>query len=54
VGMLLNVAISSTLANLIPGHRQRSLAIATVIATAIVAIWNFIGQRYYAFKPRKA
>ncbi|MFI5385498.1 MAG: shikimate dehydrogenase [Fimbriimonadales bacterium] len=53
VGMLLNVVISSTLANVITGHRQRSLAIATVIATAFVAIWNFLGQRYYAFKPRK-
>jgi len=53
IGMILNVLISSTLANLIPGHGQRGLAIATVIATAVVAVWNFAGQRYYAFKPRK-
>ncbi len=50
IGMILNVLISSTLANVIPGHRQRSLAIATVIATIFVAVWNFLGQRHYAFK----
>ena len=51
--MVLNVLISSTLANLISGHRQRSLAIATIIATFIVAIWNYLGQRFYAFKTEK-
>lgn len=53
VGMGLNVLISSTLANIIPGHRGRSLAIATIIATAVVAVWNFLGQRHYAFRSEK-
>lgn len=50
IGMLLNTLISSGLNEIIPGHPQRSLAIATVIATVIVAFWNFTGQRLYAFR----
>jgi putative flippase GtrA len=53
VGLGLNVAISSGLNNIITGHAQRSLFISTVIAAAIVAIWNFTGQRLYAFQAHK-
>lgn len=52
IGMLLNVAAVGLFANIVPGHPKRSWAIATLIATAIVAIWNFNGQRLWAFKRR--
>ncbi len=54
IGMALNNVISSSLNQIIPGHAQRSLAMATIIATVCVAVWNFTGYRFYAFKPRKA
>lgn len=53
IGMLLNNLISSSLNQIIPGHAQRSLAVATIIATFVVAIWNFCGYRFYAFRPRQ-
>lgn len=53
IGLVLNVLITSGLNNVIQGHRQISLVIAKAVAAAIVAFWNFAGQRYYAFKPPK-
>ena len=53
IGLVLNVLITSGLNNILPGHRQYSLAIAKVVAAGIVAFWNFAGQRYYAFKPQE-
>lgn len=53
IGLAMNVVISSFLANVIPGHPQRSLLYATIIAAIIVAFWNFTGQRFYAFRPSK-
>ncbi|HVL39387.1 MAG TPA: YqeG family HAD IIIA-type phosphatase [Fimbriimonadaceae bacterium] len=52
IGMLLNVLITTALNTIIPGHPNRSLAVAKVVAAAVVAVWNFTGQRLYAFKPR--
>ena len=49
-GLLLNTFISSALNNIIPAHPRRSWAIATLVATAVVAFWNFTGQRLWAFK----
>ncbi|HRF60241.1 MAG TPA: YqeG family HAD IIIA-type phosphatase [Fimbriimonadaceae bacterium] len=54
IGMLLNTLITTLFNKIVPGHPARSLAIATVIATIVVAIWNFSGQRLYAFRrPEK-
>lgn len=50
IGMLLNTVITTLFNKIIPGHPARSLAVATVIATIVVAIWNFSGQRFYAFR----
>lgn len=52
IGLLLNVAITSALNNVLPTHKQISLAIAKAVAAIVVAVWNFTGQRLYAFKPR--
>jgi uncharacterized protein len=49
-GAVWNTIIFSAFVNIIPGHVNRSIAIAKVIAAFIVAIWNFLGQRYYAFR----
>lgn len=49
-GAILNAVIFSSLNNSIPGHPRRSWAIATLVATAVVAFWNFTGQRLWAFK----
>jgi uncharacterized protein len=48
-GALLNALAFSTFFNLIPGHR---ILYAKIPAAMLVAVWNFLGQRYYAFKPR--
>ena len=53
IGMGLNVLISSGLYNIIPGHPDRSLALSAVSAAFIVAAWNFVGQRYFAFKAHE-
>lgn len=50
VGAVLNTAITSLMSNVIVGHPNRSLLVAKVIAAAMVAVWNFMGQRFYAFK----
>ena len=53
MGAVWNTLITSALANVIPGHPTRSLVVAKVIAAGIVAVWNFLGQRYYAFRAVK-
>jgi len=52
VGLILNTVVTRFFHAIIPGHPKRSFAIATLIATVIVAVWNFTGQRLYAFKAR--
>lgn len=52
VGMLLNVVIASGLSRIIPGHPTRSWAVASAIATVVVAFWNFGGQRLWAFRKK--
>ena len=52
LGALWNTLITSALTNIIPGHPNQSLLVAKVIAAGIVAIWNFLGQRYYAFRVK--
>lgn len=54
IGMGLNILISSGLYNIIPGHRKISMFLSAVFAAIIVAAWNFVGQRYFAFKVHKS
>lgn len=54
IGMGLNILISSGLYNIIPGHPDRSIAVSAICAAVIVAAWNFVGQRYFAFQVHKA
>lgn len=53
IGMALNILISTGMYNIIPGHRKISLFLSAVTAAVIVAAWNFIGQRYFAFQVHK-
>jgi HAD superfamily phosphatase (TIGR01668 family) len=53
LGAVWNTLITSALANVIPGHPTRSLIVAKVVAAGIVAVWNFLGQRLYAFRATK-
>jgi HAD superfamily phosphatase (TIGR01668 family) len=52
IGMGLNTLITTGLNNIIAGHPVRSWAVASAIATVIVAFWNFGGQKLWAFKQR--
>ena len=54
VGMALNILISSGLYNIIPAHRRISLLLSAIFAAVIVAMWNFVGQRYFAFRAHEA
>ena len=54
IGMALNILISSGLYNIIPAHRRISLLISAILAAIIVAMWNFVGQRYFAFRAHEA
>lgn len=53
MGAVWNTIITSALSNIIPGHPTRSLVLAKVIAAGFVAVWNFLGQRYFAFRVAK-
>jgi HAD superfamily phosphatase (TIGR01668 family) len=53
LGAVWNTLITSGLSNVIPGHPTRSLVVAKVVAAGLVAVWNFMGQRYYAFRAPK-
>jgi len=54
VGMILNTLLTTLFNNIIPGHPKQSWAVATAIATLIVAFWNFSGQRFWTFREKKA
>ena len=47
LGQVINVGLFSALYNVMPGHQ---LGIPKVVGAAIAAIWNFAGQRFYAFR----
>lgn len=53
IGLLLNVAISSSINRLIGGGQTKGWGIGTVVAAGVVAFWNFGGQRLWAFRERK-
>jgi HAD superfamily phosphatase (TIGR01668 family) len=48
-GAAFNITLFTAFYNLLPG---KSVTVATVLASVIVAVWNFLGQRNYAFKPK--
>ncbi len=50
LGQLINVGIFSALYNIIGNHQ---LGIPKVIAAGIAAVWNFAGQRFYAFRSKE-
>ena len=50
IGLLLNTALTTFFSAILPGSDKWSFRIAIVLAAATVAIWNFMGQRFYAFK----
>ncbi|HZH98984.1 MAG TPA: YqeG family HAD IIIA-type phosphatase [Fimbriimonadaceae bacterium] len=52
IGLLLNTVITTFFANVIPGHPKRSWAVATVISTVLVAVWNFSGQKLWTFRQK--
>lgn len=54
VGMALNIIISTIFYSIIPGHRKISTVVSALLAAVIVAAWNFVGQRYFAFKVHKS
>ena len=50
LGQLINVTIFSTLYNVIGTHQ---LGIPKVVAALVGAVWNFLGQRFYAFRSKE-
>ncbi len=50
VGMALNAAFSQLFLNIIPGHQGQSIFVAKLMAAAVVASYNFLGQRFWAFR----
>jgi len=52
IGLGLNVAIASGVNRILRFEDRTNWIIATIIAAAIVAIWNFSGQRLWAFRRR--
>jgi hypothetical protein len=51
VGAIINAFITTAVFNALSNHSNKSLLLAKVAAAAIVAVWNFVGQRFYAFRP---
>jgi putative flippase GtrA len=52
IGMALNTLVLTALNNVIPGHAKRSWAVASAVATVVVAFWNFSGQKLWAFRKK--
>jgi HAD superfamily phosphatase (TIGR01668 family) len=51
-GLVLNAAIVTVLNGVIPGTPKESLRMALIIATVVVAFWNFFGQKFWTFKHK--
>lgn len=54
IGMLLNTILTTSLGNIIPGHPRRSLLVGQLIATVVVAFWNFFGQKLWTFRGARS
>jgi uncharacterized protein len=53
IGLAINAIIGTIFNNILPHHPVRSAFLATVIGAACAAIWNFYGQRTFAFRAHK-
>ena len=54
LALLINTGINSTVVNLLKGwgdDPSMRLSLAFVIATGASAIWNFLGMKWFVFKP---
>ncbi|MBS1706561.1 MAG: YqeG family HAD IIIA-type phosphatase [Armatimonadetes bacterium] len=54
IGMGLNIVIASGLNHLGKGSQEGNWWFATLVAAALVAVWNFTGQRLWAFRKGRA
>jgi HAD superfamily phosphatase (TIGR01668 family) len=50
IGLILNVAFSTLFYHVLPFDFKWNTRFAKVLAASIVAVWNFTGQRFYAFR----
>ncbi len=50
IGLAFNAVLSQLFNNIIPGHGRQSLFVATLLAAACVSVYNFLGQRFWAFR----
>jgi len=49
LGALLNANIFGQMYEVIPAHPAQSILLAKVVSAAVVAVWNFLGMRYFVF-----
>ena len=54
VGLGLNVVLTTIFNHILPLEHKNALRVATLLAVFFVAIWNFGGQKLYAFKQKEA
>lgn len=52
VGLAINSVVGTIFFHILPGHPKISAFLATAIGAACAAIWNFFGQRNFAFKAK--
>lgn len=52
LGAGINIFFGSLFYVLIPGDPKNSARIATVLAAIVAAVWNFLGQRLFAFRKQ--
>lgn len=50
IGMLLNVVVATLVNRAATGSESQRWLVATLVATLLVAVWNFCGQRFFAFR----
>ena len=54
IGLMLNVMLSTCFNHVLPFDDKWNARIATFLAAGIVAVWNFAGQRFYAFRSKRS
>jgi hypothetical protein len=52
-GALLNAVLFGAFYGVLPGSKNLRTIAANFVAAAVVAVWNFVGQRHFAFRERK-
>ena len=50
IGAVLNALLFSTFFNLVPSNVGHGILLAKVCAAVLVAVWNFLGQKTFAFR----